>query len=192
MDELMRACGFKTSHMACKQTTSYENCNQSTNASLPFLPAWGKRSIELQLQGRHTASHSLVAFVDELLAEVAVDLQGGHAVMCGQGAVDELAELGVKTDKEAFAEGAMAMLGNAMSEDEETNLGGVMVEDDGGGEGFPSCGEKEVRGRVGKPPQAACWGAPRAEQFSGSPKTKKHLREGEGGRGKGRKRQEGG
>lgn len=48
--------------------------------------------ISLQ-QGRHTTSHSLIAFVDELLAEVAVNLQGRHAVMSWQRTVDEVRQL---------------------------------------------------------------------------------------------------
>lgn len=48
--------------------------------------------ISLQ-QGRHPASHSLIAFVDELLAEVAVDLQGRYAIMSWQGTVDEVRQL---------------------------------------------------------------------------------------------------
>ncbi len=32
MDQLMHTSGLKKSHMACKQTTSYENCNQRTNS----------------------------------------------------------------------------------------------------------------------------------------------------------------
>lgn len=48
--------------------------------------------ISLQ-QGRDTASHSLVAFVDELLAEVAVNLLGRHAVVSRQRAVDEVRQL---------------------------------------------------------------------------------------------------
>lgn len=47
-------------------------------------------------QGGHAASHSLVAFVDELLAEVAVNLLGRHAVMGWQRAVDEVRQLGGK------------------------------------------------------------------------------------------------
>lgn len=48
--------------------------------------------ISLQ-QGRDTTSHSFVAFVDELLAEVAVNLLGRHTVMSWQGTVDELRQL---------------------------------------------------------------------------------------------------
>ncbi|TNN60695.1 hypothetical protein EYF80_029039 [Liparis tanakae] len=58
----------------------------------PFEAAQGKKvglvGVPLQ-QGGHAAGHPLVAFVDELLAEVAVDLQGDHAVMSWQRAVDE-------------------------------------------------------------------------------------------------------
>lgn len=52
----------------------------------------GLIGISLQ-QGGDTAGHPFVAFVDELLAEVAVDLQGRHAIMSRQGAVDEVRQL---------------------------------------------------------------------------------------------------
>lgn len=44
-------------------------------------------------QSRHAASHSLVALVDEFLAEVVVYLLGRDAVVSRQGAVDELRQL---------------------------------------------------------------------------------------------------
>lgn len=44
-------------------------------------------------QGGDAAGHPLVAFVDELLAEVAVDLQGRPAVVGRQRAVDEVRQL---------------------------------------------------------------------------------------------------
>lgn len=44
-------------------------------------------------QGGDAAGHPLVAFVDELLAEVAVDLQGRQAVVGRQRAVDEMRQL---------------------------------------------------------------------------------------------------
>ncbi len=59
-------------------------CSKSKEVSLV--------GISLQQNG-HTASHSLIAFVDQLLAEVAVDLLGRHAVMSWQGPVDEVRQL---------------------------------------------------------------------------------------------------
>lgn len=44
-------------------------------------------------QGRYTTSHSLIAFIDELLAKVAVNLLGRQAVVSRQGAVDEVRKL---------------------------------------------------------------------------------------------------
>ena len=44
-------------------------------------------------QGGDTLCHSLVALVDELLAEVAVDLQCRDSVVRWQGAVDKVREL---------------------------------------------------------------------------------------------------
>lgn len=55
--------------------------------------------ISLQ-QRRHAAGHALIAFVDEFLAEIVVDLLGCDAVMSWQGAVDELRQL--KKEKKYF------------------------------------------------------------------------------------------
>lgn len=59
-------------------------CTESKKVSLV--------GISLQ-QGRNSSCHSLVAFVDQLLAEVAVNLLSRHAVMSWQRAVDEVRQL---------------------------------------------------------------------------------------------------
>lgn len=62
--------------------------------SLTCTESKEERLVRVPLQqGGHAASHSLVAFVDELLAEVAVNLLGRHAVMGWQRAVDEVRQL---------------------------------------------------------------------------------------------------
>lgn len=59
----------------------------------------GLVGVSLQ-QRRHAARHALVAFVDELLAEVVVYLLRCDAVVSRQGAVDELRQLKGREKKE--------------------------------------------------------------------------------------------
>lgn len=68
---------------------------------MEFLTVWptcakgeeeGLVGVPLQQDG-DAASHPLIAFVDELLAEVAVDLLGRQPVMGRQRAVDEVRQL---------------------------------------------------------------------------------------------------
>lgn len=59
-------------------------CTKSKEVSLVGIP---------EQQGRHATGHSLIAFIDELLAKVAVNLQGRRSVVSRQGAVDEVRKL---------------------------------------------------------------------------------------------------